>query len=339
MTELARRTTICELRRAGSFVSDIIKSTGYAKSTVCVYRVVADFDVEGKVQRSRHSPRSDRNRTKTFLAGLKRKLKSDQSQPMSKLAQKRSVSRSTTSRAVNEDLDIKSYIRRVFNLLTTRSRALIAERCPKLLNHLKHKGGHVRVFVDEKKFVVDEVANKQNTWIIAFDPSEVPPVMQSKNPASVKVFAAVASDGKVMPPHFIEAGLKIKAAEYLTILKDVLMPWIRRNYNPFRVMLVQDSAPAHGAKKVQDLLKENLPLMVPKDIWPSSSSDLNVCDYWLFGVIEGKSNVILHPSVNSLKASICRVFRSLDAVDVKRSCSRFRSRISQIIDAKGSHIE
>lgn len=125
--------------------------------------------------------------TKTFLAGLKRTLKSDPSQPMSKLAQKRSVSRSTISRAVNEDLDMKSYVRRVRNLLTTRSRALRAERCPKLLNHLKHKGGHVRVFVDEKKFVVDEVANKQNTRIIVFDPSEVPPVMQSKNPASVMV--------------------------------------------------------------------------------------------------------------------------------------------------------
>ena len=51
--------------------------------------------------------------------------------------------------------------------------------------------------------------------------------MQSKNPASVMVFAAVASDGKVMPPHFIDAGLKINTAEYLKILKDVLMPWMR----------------------------------------------------------------------------------------------------------------
>ena len=110
---------------------------------------------------------------------------------------------------------------------------------------------------------------------------------------------------------------------------------------PFKVMLVQDSEPVHGAKKVQDFLKENLPLMVPKDIWPSSSPDLNVCDYWLFGVIEGKSNVTSHPSVNSLKASIRRAFRNLDPEDVKRSCSRFRSRISQIIDTKqnGSHIE
>ena len=206
MAELARRTTICELRRAGSSVSDIIKNTGYAKSTV--YRVVTAFDAEGKVQRSRHSPRSDRKRTKTFLAGLKRTLKSDPSQPMSKLAQKRSVSRSTISRAAKEDLGMKSYVRIVRNLLTTRSKALRAERCPKLLNHLKQKGGHVRVFVDEKKFVVDEIANKQKTRIIAFNPSEVPPVMQSKNPASVMVFAAVASDGKVMPPPSSKRALK-----------------------------------------------------------------------------------------------------------------------------------
>ena len=79
--------------------------------------------------------------------------------------------------------------------------------------------------------------------------------------------------------------------------------------------------------------------MVPKDIWPSSSPDLNVCDYWLFGVIEGEPNVTSHPNVNSLKAAIHRVFRNLDPENVKRSCSRFLSRISQIIDPKGSHIE
>ena len=96
-------------------------------------------------------------------------------------------------------------------------------------------------------------------------------------------------------------------------------------------MVVQDSAPTHGAKKVQDFLKENLPLMVPKDIWPSSSPDLNFCVYWLFGVVEGKSNVTSHSSVNSLKAAIRRAFRNFDPEDVKGSCSRFHSRISQLL--------
>ena len=220
----------------------------------------------------------------------------------------------------------KSYVKRVRNLLTTRSRAFRGERCPKLLNHLKHKGGHVCVFVDEKKFVVDEVANPQNTPVIAFGPWEVPSVMQSKNPASVIAFTAVASDN-VMPPHFIEASLKINTAEYLKILKDYLIPWIRRNYDPFKVMLIQDSAPAYGAKNVQDFLKENLPLIIPKDIWPSSSPGLNVCDYLLFGVIEGEFNVTSHPSINSLKTAIRRAFRNIDPEDVE-SCPRFRSRIS-----------
>ena len=139
----------------------------------------------------------------------------------------------------------------------------------------------------------------------------------------------------VMPPHFI----KINMAEYLNILNDVLLPWIRRYYDATKVMLVQDSVPAQGAKQVQTYLKENLPLFVPKDIWPSSSPDLNVCDYWLFRVIERKSNVNPHSNVNSLKASIRRAFRNLDADEVKRSCSKFCQRISKIIVAKGDHIE
>ena len=61
--------------RAENSVPDILKSTGYVKSTI--YRVVAAFDAQSKVQRSRRSPRNDRKRTKTFLDGLKRTLESD----------------------------------------------------------------------------------------------------------------------------------------------------------------------------------------------------------------------------------------------------------------------
>ena len=93
-----------------------------------------------------------------------------------------------------------------------------------LLNHLKHRAGDVRIFVDEKKFVVVEVSNCRNSRCIAKDSPCVPPVMESNFPASVMVFGAVASNGKVMPPHFIEAGLKINTVEYLTILEEVLLP-------------------------------------------------------------------------------------------------------------------
>ena len=78
----------------------IIKSTGYAKTTV--YRVVAKFDSEGKVKRSLHNLRKDPKRTKTFLARLKMSLKEDLTQLISKMAKRRNVSHRTISRAVNE---------------------------------------------------------------------------------------------------------------------------------------------------------------------------------------------------------------------------------------------
>ena len=133
--------------------------------------------------------------------------------------------------------------------------------------------------------------------------------------------------------------LKINTTEYLNIPNDVLLPWIRRHYDATKVMLVRDSASAHGTKQVQTYLKEILPLFVPKDIWPSSSLDLNVRDYRLFSVIEIKSNVNPQSNVNSLKASIRRAFRNLDADEVKRSCLKFRLRISKMIVANGDHIE
>ena len=325
------------MSRAGSTPKAIIAATGYSKATV--YRTVSKLNVTGDVQRRPHKQRSDRKRTSTFLAGLKRSIDQNPATSMSKLAKKRGVSRKTVARAVKLDLGMKSYVRRRRSILTDRSRAIRAERSPKLLSHLRHKGGQVRIFVDEKKFIVDEVPNRHNARIIALSPADVPPVMQSKNPASVMVFGAMASDGRMMPPHFIEAGLKINTAEYMKILQDVMLPWIIRHYDRTQVMFVQDSAPAHGSRTVQDYLKQKMPLFVPKDMWPSSSPDLNPCDYWMWGVIEAHSNAVAHNSVNNLKDAIRSAFRSVKAAQVKRACTAFRGRIQKVVAARGGYIE
>ena len=51
------------------------------------------------------------------------------------------------------------------------------------------------------------------------------------------VFAAMSSDGKVTPPHFFETRLKINTEKYLKILNDVLLLWIRQNYDNTKLML------------------------------------------------------------------------------------------------------
>ena len=49
-------------------------------------------------------------------------------------------------------------------------------------------------------------------------------MMKKKSPASVMVFGAVASDCRVMPPHFIPAGVMTNIDKHLTILKESLIP-------------------------------------------------------------------------------------------------------------------
>ena len=53
---------------------------------------------------------------------------------MSKLAKRHNVSHRTISRAVNKDLEMKSYVRRHCNLLTACLTAVTVERYPENLN-------------------------------------------------------------------------------------------------------------------------------------------------------------------------------------------------------------
>ena len=109
---------------------------------------------------------------------------------------------------------------------------------------MKHKGASkIVVFVDEKKFIVDTVVNRHNARVITIDQSEVPSVFHTKNPASVMVFGAVASDGSVIPPHFIDTGLKVNTVQYIAILKRILLPWMEKRFGLDNVVHVQDSAP------------------------------------------------------------------------------------------------
>ena len=144
---------------------------------------------------------------------------------MTTLAKKCNVSLSTVSRAVNRDVGMTSCVRRRFHLLTARAKAIRAKRWPKFLSFIKHqRAGKDLVFVDEKKFIVDTEMIGRNSRIFAYDPSDVPPVFQTKNLASLMVSGASVSDGSVMNPHFIAASLKINIKEYLDILKTSLLP-------------------------------------------------------------------------------------------------------------------
>ena len=206
--ESNRRIVVAELQRIGHKSSGIIEETGHAASTVdCT---AASLKQGNSIQRKTHSPKTDKKRTKWFFGGLKLSIETDLSQSMVELTRKRNVSKVIISETVRNEILLQT--------VSQHLRSEIKNHCKTkstlLLHYSKHCGDHVRIFVDEKKFMVNEMTNRRNSKIIAYNPSDVPPVVQSKHPASVVVFVAVASDGKVMP------GISLKRASG-SILKSI----------------------------------------------------------------------------------------------------------------------
>jgi hypothetical protein len=64
------------------------------------------------------------------------------------------------------------------------------------------------------------------------------------------MFSLVASNGKKMPPIFLESGFRMGAREYFDrILIPHVKPWIQSNFsNKDYIAFMQDSAPCHTAK-------------------------------------------------------------------------------------------
>ena len=137
-------------------------------------------------------------------------------------------------------------------------------KCQLLLNHLKSHRGDVLFFIDEIKFVVDEVGNGWNLRILVPNQLEIPHIMQSKYPALVILFSGVAGDGNVMLPHFMKTGIKINSSEYIEVLQRVMLPRIKNNYNSKSVVFIRDYAPGHWVKTAQIFMKDEMSLFVLK---------------------------------------------------------------------------
>ena len=84
--------------------------------------------------------------------------------------------------------------------------------------------------MDEEKFTLDTEMNPSNSFVISYNSSNIPHVFKTKNPAFMIVFGSVASDGSVMNPHYIAAGLENGSKEYLDIFKTYLLQWMQQNF-------------------------------------------------------------------------------------------------------------
>ena len=181
--------------------------------------------------------------------------------------------------------------------------------------------------------------NSRNHRWIATNNRDVPWVMKTRFPATVMVFGVVSSEGRIMPPHIFEVGLKINTKVYLDVLKSVVIPWCNQVAGGRPWAWQQDSVPAHKSKETQAWLQKECYDFVPFSHWPPSSPDLNPLDYFVRSYVENITNMTSHNTKASLIATIPRVLAELLPALVEKACSQYQISIEAVIEAEGGYIE
>ena len=163
---------------------------------------------------------------------------------------------------------------------------------------------------------------KMQIWI-AMNNRDVPRVMKTKFPVTVKVFGVVSSEGHIMTPHIFEVGLKVNTKVYLDVLKSVVIPWCIQVAGSRPRVWQQDSGPVHKSKETKAWLQKECYDFVPFSDWPPSSPDLNPLDYFVGSYVE---HIIIRVTSRSTKASLIaairRVFAELLPPLVEKACSK-----------------
>jgi inhibitor of nuclear factor kappa-B kinase subunit alpha len=300
-----------------------------------VYRIIK----EGRVERKVSGPPVNKKVNQKFLDKLAKAVEKEPNLSIRKHAKKLKVADSTARKALKM-LGKRSLVRPPAPLLTDRLKELRLERSKKLLSRLrKLPESMVKIFSDKKMFTVDQVYNRRNDRVIVDEGQSATPVNKTKHPAGVMMLGIVSSDGKKCPPIFIPSGLKVNTDVYIGLLEQHLVPWLRKNYPEGNYVFQQDGAPAHTSNRTQKWMAENLANFWSKEVWPPSSPDLNPLDYSVWGVLEGKACKTSHPSVDALKVSIVKAWRTLSKEYIVKTCRSFRTRLEKVVDAEGGLFE
>ncbi len=217
------RIAICALLDAGKGPTEIARQLGVNSKTV--YNVNKCQNLERKAG-SGGKPVLD-------AEAVKDAVKADPLKSWHSHAKDMGATEATFRRTAKK-VGAKSLVRTEKPLMTDRTKAKHLHHCQILLNDVKHRpAGHVLIFSDEKMRTVDPVCNCKNDCYTSSDgeiDESVRTLTTTKHPASVLSLGFVASNGEKCPLIWFPAGYRLTANDYMDILRERFLPWVRQTF-------------------------------------------------------------------------------------------------------------
>ena len=202
------------------------------------------------------------------------------------------IHRSSVGRVVHKDLGLKCLKRRRAQELSAANRVMHLVRSRHVLRRFPVAAADFIFFTDEKAFTVAPRVNLQNDCVYALTGTKKHEITAERllrtRPTfskSVMVSVTVSKLG-CTGLVFVEPGVKVNGQYYRDVLlSKELLPVIRHIADDIYVFQ-QDSAPAHRARAVIELLRRETPDFIGPDLWPPNSPDLNPVDIKIWRVMQ-----------------------------------------------------
>lgn len=254
------------------------------------------------------------------------------------------VSASTINRTIDKDLDMKKATKGKVHALSDRTVAQRMARALPLYNYIRGRRLKYIVSIDEA-WAYSSYCNGQRKIFYRFrgDTTQKKWInFCKKNGANGVMFACGISWRGPTDIYFVEPGAKVNADYYFKyVLRPIVEKDIPRLYpgEVAKVILHQDSAPAHTAKKTIAYLKSTGIQFIRKEDWLSNAPDAAPMDYGINGNFKRMLFNPVAKNLRGLKLVLRRVWRAFPLPLIRKTLLAWPGRLLKIHEANGYQIE
>lgn len=152
-------------------------------------------------------------------------------------------------------------------------------------------------------------------------------------------------DTTIIGPFFFDAN--VTGETYLDMLLGHILPALHRNgFDSAQICYMHDGAPAHTSAAVRQCLDQNFLSWIGRGNgdgklldWPPRSPDLNMLDFFLWGVLTHRVHIVEHESLDDLANSITNEIDDIPLEMLQRVQNHLIKRLRKCIGVNGQLFE
>ena len=269
------------------------------------------------------------------------KVNEDRRKTVRQLAAETNLSHGSVHTALHKKIGVKKCPAAwIPHLLTAPEKLHRVTRARAALQLLRRRNNPVHIVSgDESWFHCYKPQNKQSSaqWIL---PGEQRPTKPCLEMSICKLMLILFFDCYgVVHREFILDGHGVNAELYLQVLKNLRCSIRRKRPVQWRQnswALLHDNAPAHIARPVRDLLRNNTVTVVPH---PGYSPNLSPPDYWIFQKLKKTISKVHHQNLDELRCAIDNAIAQIPPQDFHAAMDRYPVRLRKCITNRGEYFE